>query len=66
MFSVNEIVIGVTTGDVLRDLGKEETCIEVRKPYAAAEAAGGAAAAATVQKEDPLARACRHVLSQRR
>ncbi|PWN44704.1 hypothetical protein IE81DRAFT_283082, partial [Ceraceosorus guamensis] len=64
MFSVNEVVFGVTTGDVLRDLGKEETCVDVRLPYAALEALkrnkdGDAA------REDPLARSCRHVLGQR-
>lgn len=65
MFSVNEVVFGVTTGDVLRDIGKEETCVDVRLPYAVLEAMkSGKGGEGT--REDPLARSCRHVLGQRR
>lgn len=58
LFNVNEVVFGVTTGDVLRDLGKEETCVDVRAPYETLTAKH--------KDTDNLGRLCRHVLGQRR
>lgn len=62
LFSVNEVVVGVSTADVLRDLRGEELVVRLKN----AAAQTGGATPPTPQKEDVIARAVRHIMSQRR
>ncbi|CAO1620607.1 unnamed protein product [Parajaminaea phylloscopi] len=67
LFSINEVVLGVSTADALRDLRSEELVLRLKRQQPASKA--GATPATTqqtqVQREDVLARAVRHILSQR-
>lgn len=64
LFSVNEVVVGVSTADVLRDLRSEELVVRLKK--AAGAGMSQASQQQPQQSEDVIARAVRHVLSQRR
>lgn len=65
LFSVNEVVLGVSTADALRDLRSEELVLRLKR-QAPSKAMPTSSSSQRVQGEDVIARAIRHILSQRR
>lgn len=66
LFSINEVVLGVSTADVLRDLRSEELVLRLKRQPPSQGQKPSSAFSQQTQKEDVLARAVRHILSQRR
>lgn len=62
-FSVSGIIVGTSSADVVRDLRAEEVVVRIKKQANSAAAGSSGPAAGS---EDVIARAVRHVLSQRR